>query len=114
MHFISFLKRYFGIEYIQDCGAEFLFVYEKGEFSEPLFILREYSLNPEVQRKSWIVGNVYSTLEHGKEYSEQELRKMIKEGKIPALRLRRRIVIPIDEFNEWVRIESWGAVKATI
>ena len=82
MHFISFLKRYFGIEYIQDCGAEFLFVYEKGEFSEPLFILREYSLNPEVQRKSWIVGNVYSTLEHGKEYSEQELRKMINEGKV--------------------------------
>ena len=46
--------------------------------------------------------------------SRPTLYKMIKEGKIPALRLRRRIVIPIDEFNEWVRIESWGAVKATI
>ena len=46
--------------------------------------------------------------------SRPTLYKMIKEGKIPALRLRRRIVIPIDEFNEWVRIESWGAIKATI
>ena len=46
--------------------------------------------------------------------SRPTLYKMIKEGKIPALRLRRRIVIPIGEFNEWVRIESWGAVKATI
>ena len=46
--------------------------------------------------------------------SRPTLYKMIKEGKIPALRLRRRIVIPIDEFNEWVRIESRGAVKATI
>lgn len=34
--------------------------------------------------------------------SRPTLYKMIKEGKIPALRLRRRIVIPIDEFNEWV------------
>ena len=46
--------------------------------------------------------------------SRPTLYKMIKEGKIPALRLRRRIVIPIDEFNERVRIESWGAIKATI
>ena len=36
--------------------------------------------------------------------SRPTLYKMIKEGKIPALRLRRRIVIPIDEFNEWVCI----------
>ncbi|EDW8942663.1 cobalamin biosynthesis protein CbiX [Salmonella enterica subsp. enterica] len=81
MSFTTFLNKYFDIEIVSgvfDIGkdAESIFIYEKGEDDEPLFILHESMSG------CWIVGNVYSTLENGKEYSEKELRKMIKEGKI--------------------------------
>ncbi|EOQ6451885.1 cobalamin biosynthesis protein CbiX, partial [Salmonella enterica subsp. enterica] len=49
----------------------------------PLFILHESWLNAEIKKCGvWTIGDIYSTLEHGKEYSEQELIKMIKEGKV--------------------------------
>ncbi len=43
---------------------------------ESLFILHESWLNAEI-KKVWgmTIGNIYSILEHGKEYSEQELIK---------------------------------------
>ena len=71
----------------------------------------------ECRKQAAIYNDALGSMERAAEMlgvSRPTLYKMIKEGKIPALRLRRRIVIPIDEFNEWVRIESWGAVKATI
>ncbi|MEA0126766.1 cobalamin biosynthesis protein CbiX, partial [Escherichia coli] len=63
--------------------TESIYVYEKGNDCEPLFILHESWLNAEIKKCGvWTIGNIYSTLEHGKEYSEQELIKMIKEGKV--------------------------------
>ncbi|MDR6042506.1 UNVERIFIED_CONTAM: hypothetical protein NQD88_17280 [Escherichia coli] len=56
MHFTTFLKKHFDIEFEQ-----------------------EYFIKPNEQKR-WIVGNVYSTLEHGKEYSEKELINIIKSG----------------------------------
>ncbi|MEH5637257.1 cobalamin biosynthesis protein CbiX [Escherichia coli] len=88
MHFTTFLKKHFDIEKVvgtSDSGndTESSYVYEKGNDCEPLFILHESWLNAEIKKCGvWTIGDIYSTLEHGKEYSEQELIKMIKEGKV--------------------------------
>lgn len=39
--------------------------------------------------------------------------KMIKDGNFPALRLRRRIVIPVEALNEWVKTQSQSGFGAT-
>lgn len=86
MHFTTFLKKHFDIEKVvgtSDSGndTESIYVYEKGNDCEPLFILHESWLNAEIKKCGvWTIGDIYSTLEHGKEYSEQELIKMIKES----------------------------------
>ncbi len=50
-----------------------------------MFILRESWINAEIKKCGiWTVGNIYSTLEHGKEYTESELREMIKKGKVTS------------------------------
>ncbi|HBE2333980.1 TPA: cobalamin biosynthesis protein CbiX [Escherichia coli] len=88
MKTLTFLKKHFDIEKVvgtSDSGndTESIYVYEKGNDCEPLFILHESWLNAEIKKCGvWTIGDIYSTLEHGKEYSEQELIKMIKEGKV--------------------------------
>ncbi|EFE6872280.1 cobalamin biosynthesis protein CbiX [Escherichia coli] len=102
MHFTTFLKKHFDIEkivgtsdsgndtesiYVYEKGndTESIYVYEKGNDCEPLFILRESWINAEIKKCGiWTVGNIYSTLEHGKEYTESELREMIKKGKVTS------------------------------
>ena len=39
--------------------------------------------------------------------------KMIQEGGFPAVKLRRRTVIPIVELDEWIRAQSQKALCAT-
>ncbi|HHE4992766.1 TPA: cobalamin biosynthesis protein CbiX [Escherichia coli] len=88
MHFTTFLKKHFDIEKVVGTSysgndTESIYVYEKGNDCEPFFILHESWLNAEIKKCGvWTIGDIYSTLEHGKEYSEQELIKMIKEGKV--------------------------------
>ena len=54
-----------------------LFVYEKDNDCEPVFILyRSENIG------FWIVGNIYSNLIHRKEYSEDELKAAVKKGVI--------------------------------
>ncbi|ECE9694233.1 cobalamin biosynthesis protein CbiX [Salmonella enterica subsp. enterica serovar Typhimurium] len=90
MHFTTFLKKHFDIEKnvgTSDSGndTESIYVYEKVNDCEPLFILRESWINAEIKKCGiWTVGNIYSTLEHGKEYTESELREMIKKGKVTS------------------------------
>nr|WP_251361714.1 cobalamin biosynthesis protein CbiX [Escherichia coli] len=88
--FYNFSEKHFDIEKIvgtSDSGndTESIYVYEKGNDCEPLFILRESWINAEIKKCGiWTVGNIYSTLEHGKEYTESELREMIKKGKVTS------------------------------
>ena len=37
--------------------------------------------------------------------SRPTIYKMVHEGKLPAIWLRRRVVIPVGEFEKWVRAE---------
>ncbi|MHA6187824.1 cobalamin biosynthesis protein CbiX [Escherichia coli] len=93
MHFTTFLKKHFDIEFEQeyfikpnstdDDGKNVyaIFIFEKNNDCEPVFILHEtWWITDTNEQKRWIVGNVYSTLEHGKEYSEKELINIIKSG----------------------------------
>ncbi|EON7570397.1 cobalamin biosynthesis protein CbiX, partial [Escherichia coli] len=86
--FYNFSEKHFDIEKIvgtSDSGndTESIYVYEKGNDCESLFILRESWINAEIKKSGiWTVGDIYSTLEHGKEYTESELREMIKKGKV--------------------------------
>ncbi|ELI5730444.1 cobalamin biosynthesis protein CbiX [Escherichia coli] len=78
MHFTTFLKKHFDIEKIVGTS-------DSGNDCESLFILRESWINAEIKKSGiWTVGDIYSTLEHGKEYTESELREMIKKGKVTS------------------------------
>ena len=39
--------------------------------------------------------------------------KMIQDGGFPAVKLRRRTVVPIAELDEWIRVQSQKALCAT-
>ncbi|ELH2231621.1 cobalamin biosynthesis protein CbiX [Escherichia coli] len=95
MHFTNFLQRYFDIEIentfdptIQgsnETGKDVtkIWIYEKGEDSEPLLILTEAWWYTETKTAgNWLIGNVYSTLEHGREIHESEFRKLVTAGKV--------------------------------
>lgn len=91
MHFTTFLKKHFDIEIhtileknqsdLSDAGCAVyqIWLYEKGEDSEPLLILNRF--NP-AGETAFIVGNVYSSLKHGLVVTEQEFRKMVKSGEV--------------------------------
>ncbi|ECG0550709.1 cobalamin biosynthesis protein CbiX [Salmonella enterica subsp. enterica serovar Enteritidis] len=93
MHFTTFLKKHFDVEYepesfikpgsTDDTGKDVdaIWLYEENNDCEPIFILHEAWWITDTKEKRWIVGNVYSALEHGKEYSEKELINIIKSGK---------------------------------
>lgn len=55
--------------------AETISIYEKGEESEPVLVFYK-----SVKNGFWIVGNIYSELKHNKEYSEKEIKILIKKG----------------------------------
>lgn len=57
-----------------------LWVFEKGQDSEPLFILKcAQALEGST---GWIVADVYSTLDNGQRLSEAEIKALLKRGKI--------------------------------
>jgi len=57
-----------------------LWVFEKGEDGEPLFILK--CARALEGREGWIVGNIYSTLQHGQNLSDAEIKALLKRGEI--------------------------------
>ncbi|OPG89467.1 cobalamin biosynthesis protein CbiX, partial [Chryseobacterium mucoviscidosis] len=60
-----------------------IWIYEKGEDSEPLLTLTEAWWYTETKTAgNWLIGNVYSTLEHGREIHESEFRKLVTAGKV--------------------------------
>ncbi|KOA68696.1 hypothetical protein [Pantoea sp. CFSAN033090] len=97
MHFINFLNRYFDavIEHEFDpdiigtnnTGKDVtqIWIYEKGNDCEPLLILKESWWYTETKKPNyWLVGNIYSELVHGSEYSEAEFRELVRAGKITS------------------------------
>ncbi len=81
LRFITFLKKYFDVEV--GAGYKTIFCYEHNNDCEPVFILHEPSEFIEFEKSNyWVVGNIYSKLEHGKKYSEKELRKIIKSEEV--------------------------------
>ncbi len=59
--------------------------FEKGEDCEPLLILRESWWYTDTKKPNhWLVGNVYSALEHNREYSETEFRELVRSGKVKS------------------------------
>ena len=95
MHFTTFLKRHFDIDIhhnydpsiqgTNNTGKDVteIWIFEKGEESEPLLILKESWWYTETKsRDCWLVGNIYSTLEHGLEVSESQFRALVKKGQV--------------------------------
>ncbi|WP_312018788.1 hypothetical protein, partial [Klebsiella pneumoniae] len=65
----------FEMEYETLTGA--IWIYEKGQDSEPVVILK-----PTEQPGNWKVGNIYSALPHDAILSEQQLKELVKSGKV--------------------------------
>lgn len=82
MKLITLLAKHFDVE-IADCEVEdetlpgAIWIYEKGEDSEPMLILK-----PTEQPGQWKVGNIYSTLPNDAVLSEQQLKELVKGGKV--------------------------------
>ncbi|MHB9348781.1 hypothetical protein ACPUEX_22455 [Enterobacter vonholyi] len=83
MKFINFLNKHFDAVYEEYDGEnkekkkeKCIWIYEKGEDSEPFLIL-------EPENGNWIARNVYSVLDHEKIYTENEIKDVfIKTGLI--------------------------------
>lgn len=97
MHFINYIKKYFDAEIIHDFDPEIvgtnntgkdvdkIFVYEKNNDSEPLLILVDsWWYTDTKERNRWLIKNVYSSLEHNREVSEDEFRRMVKNGEVKS------------------------------
>ena len=94
MKFTTFLKKHFDIKFVPEYfvkpdsssddngkNVDSIFVFEKDNDCEPVFILHEtWWITDDTKEKKWVLGNIYSTLEHNKEYSEKELINIIKKG----------------------------------
>jgi len=95
MKFVTFLNKHFDVHSCVERHTEGegdnkrikevteLWIFEKGEDSEPLLILRDAMAMVGVA--GWIVGNVYSKLTHGLLVTEQEFRVMVKNGEVVAI-----------------------------
>ncbi|WP_434523841.1 hypothetical protein [Photorhabdus asymbiotica] len=103
----TLLKKHFDIEINNSFDAEEkvyneigksnreIWIYEKGNDSEPLLILSDNG-NLDIKDNSclikampnsetiFFIKNIYSTLECGALYTESELKKMVKAGKIKS------------------------------
>jgi hypothetical protein len=97
--FLRALRKHFDIEFksefdpnivgSNETGKEvdYIWIYEKGEDCEPVLILKDawwYTENNKSEDFGcwWIVGNVYSTLEHGSRIHNDEFMKLVKANKI--------------------------------
>lgn len=90
MNLVTTLKKHFDIteytgcaknsqeQYVNDVPQ--IWVYEKGQESEPLFILKCAQALEE--GTGWIVADIYSSLEHGQRLSDAEIKALLKNGKI--------------------------------
>ncbi|EAV0136454.1 protein CcgD [Escherichia coli] len=97
MHFYNFLNRYFDVEIKEEFDSDIIgtnntgkdvtqiWIYEKGQDSEPLLILKESWWYTDTKQPGyWLVGNIYSTLKNDSEISETEFRKLVKAGKVKS------------------------------
>lgn len=92
MFLITFLKKHFDVEAqtnfdetidgTNNSGKDVyqLWVYEKGQDSEPLFILKDAKALIGVE--GWVVGNVYSKLQHGLLVSDSQVKMLVKNSQI--------------------------------
>ena len=82
MKLITLLSKHFDVE-VADFEMEdetltgAIWIYEKGQDSEPVVILK-----PTEQPGQWKVGNIYSALPHDALLSEQQLKELVKDGKV--------------------------------
>mgnify|MGYP004713555561 CR=1 FL=1 len=76
MNIDTFLKKHFDIEkHIEDVEGQktdTIWVYEKGQDSEPFLILQK------VSEKEWMARDVYSVLDHEKIYNVDEIKETFK------------------------------------
>ncbi|EDA3480178.1 cobalamin biosynthesis protein CbiX [Salmonella enterica subsp. enterica serovar Typhimurium] len=88
MKLTTLLKKHFDIKEITDVDSTVnrevytIWVYEKGEDCEPLLILKDAQDFMGVD--GWLVGNIYSTLQHGLLLQHEELKTMIRNGEIKS------------------------------
>ncbi|HBV4265997.1 TPA: hypothetical protein MDW71_005290 [Klebsiella pneumoniae] len=88
MKLITFLNKHFDIEELtifDECVKREvyqLWVYEKGEDSEPLLILKDAMDLLSVD--GWFVANIYSSLQHGLLVKEDEFKEMVKAGNVKS------------------------------
>ena len=88
MNLTTLLKKHFDIEECTDVDPMVnrevyaIWVYEKGEDCEPLLILKDAQDVMGVD--GWLVGNIYSTLQHGLLLQHEELKMMIRNGEIKS------------------------------
>ncbi|WP_264032842.1 hypothetical protein, partial [Klebsiella pneumoniae] len=85
MKLITLLAKHFDVEIADfemedETLPEAIWIYEKGQDSEPVVILK-----PTEQPGNWKVGNIYSALPHDAILSEQQLKELVKAGKANAL-----------------------------
>ena len=66
--------------------VQHIFVYEKGEECEPLIILVDVTgvLVPAGDVKTYRLGNIYSTMQHGQLMTEKEVKQAAKNGEIKS------------------------------
>lgn len=78
----NYLSKFFDVvedevENDEDEKIPSLWLYEKGEDSEPVVILKQTE-NP----GEWRVGDIYSALTHDARLSEEQIKKLAKAGMI--------------------------------
>ena len=86
MKLITLLKKHFDIE--EQTGRDDantkdvrqIWVYERGQDSEPLLILK--NAQDLLGLSGWVVGNVYSCVQHGLLADESQLKQMMRSGGI--------------------------------
>ncbi|MEJ3301434.1 cobalamin biosynthesis protein CbiX [Escherichia coli] len=66
--------------------VEHIWLFENGDDCEPLLILIDVtgSLVPAADGKTYRVGNIYSTLQHGQLLTEKEVKNAAKKGGIKS------------------------------
>ena len=66
--------------------VQHIYVFEKGEESEPLLILVDVTgvLVPASKAKTYRLGNIYSVMQHGLLITEKEVKKAAKNGEIKS------------------------------
>lgn len=94
MKLTNYLAKFFDVYVSMDLDqalngteeVEHIWVYEKGEDCEPLLILIDVtgSIIPAADCKTYRVGNIYSTLQHGQLLTEKEVKNAARKGGIKS------------------------------